>query len=1231
MDSRTRLDHALFQLTPTRTRCELVIFAAGGGSEKLASGLLEPFLVHLKCAKDQISKGGYSIILRPPGSGASWFTKATLQRFVKFVTTPEALERFVTIEREILQIENSIQSNELTEAEADGNHNKSIALKSNSESNVTIDSVPEENSKIRLQRVLETRKVVLCKEQAMAYARALVAGFELDYIDDLISFSDTFGASRLREACINFINLYKQKNEDRLWMEEIAAMQACAHPELPYLGTSGIILAGEDNDPNQNLMINVNHSTLSVGKNGSLDTSVSESTSHGSLDVNQDNSLPTSGKMSSTDGKAQVPNPWPNHLPQYMHNFQGPVYPQMHPYQGYIFPGMQVPPYYPGNMKWPPNGEESGPTFDQESDGRRNHKSHRNKKKHSHGKVLETSEQDGSDQSTGSSYESESDDPMQHGKKYSGTEQVHRKKHGRKSSRKVVIRNINYITSKRDGETGSVSEGNSSDEDEFVDGKSIKQQVEEAVGSLGKKHRSTSHRQRKQDGSKFPGNVDDSNGAADQDIKNGVANNYEGEKQNDNWNAFQDLLMRDKDSRSFDTEPHNIQVEEEYFSSKNSGEGRSFAFNQEQTKVTKQQADSSDFFVVTERDPGNESKTHIRYFEGDENAARITKRTDNTYEDVLFSRRIEESGNNSHDTVSGCANESYITKCPNEGDWFISNQTDISANQDASNDLKLFDGVYASSKLATDGIHAEKNKRDVLVDDSFMVRDRSVVDQSDSRFRTDISIVPDIIGATQYEYGMEEISNNKPEAFSTHEPDDLYMMLDRGSAVEHAVAPWTPEMDYENNVSSFETTKKNPGTEMTDCVEVKKPSNGKRRNDKNSGSPGDKVQSKEARSKVVNGSLGKSKSDIMSRSTRPTSVSKSTVPKSKFEKEEEQRKRMEELRIQRQKRIAERSGSNTATSKKAPVENKTVMTNTKSEKLKTQSSTQETKKSDKPVLRGSTLERLATARVTEKLSTTGANSGQPKKQNIKANGVVATASSQKAAGAMNKKPSPNKTKPSDVKGDLKNLNPLISSDSVVQEKVCIEATEALPIESSAAPATQPASSINHLEETKELHGTSSVEKSEGNLTLQREALENGSCNGYSPNLCLSVPFEVNSAKLDQFAGDAEELPQEFPVLSEDKRNYLPEMSVYPPIPRSPNKTSIVSAVNIEENGPITKNLPISSEISEIEISTPPSDETLREQLHSRKKWNSDETSPKAAKGFKKLLLFGRKSRNSPVN
>lgn len=32
----------------------------------------------------------------------------------------------------------------------------------------------------------------------MAYARAVVAGYEMEDIDDLICFADTFGASRLR-------------------------------------------------------------------------------------------------------------------------------------------------------------------------------------------------------------------------------------------------------------------------------------------------------------------------------------------------------------------------------------------------------------------------------------------------------------------------------------------------------------------------------------------------------------------------------------------------------------------------------------------------------------------------------------------------------------------------------------------------------------------------------------------------------------------------------------------------------------------------------------------------------------------------------------------------------------------------------------------------------------------------------------------------------------------------
>lgn len=67
-------------------------------------------------------------------------------------------------------------------------------------------------NRVRLQRVLDNRKAMLCKEQAMAYARALVAGFYPESVDDLICFADAFGASRLRSASIleNDIDLLKQ-------------------------------------------------------------------------------------------------------------------------------------------------------------------------------------------------------------------------------------------------------------------------------------------------------------------------------------------------------------------------------------------------------------------------------------------------------------------------------------------------------------------------------------------------------------------------------------------------------------------------------------------------------------------------------------------------------------------------------------------------------------------------------------------------------------------------------------------------------------------------------------------------------------------------------------------------------------------------------------------------------------------------------------------------------------
>ncbi|KAF2532234.1 hypothetical protein F2Q70_00031240 [Brassica cretica] len=109
MKSSTRLDSVVFQLTPTRTRCDLLV-TANGKTEKIATGLLDPFLAHLKTAQDQVSKGGYSIILKPPEDSdiAVWFTKATIERFVRFVSNPDVLERLYTLETEIKQIREAI-------------------------------------------------------------------------------------------------------------------------------------------------------------------------------------------------------------------------------------------------------------------------------------------------------------------------------------------------------------------------------------------------------------------------------------------------------------------------------------------------------------------------------------------------------------------------------------------------------------------------------------------------------------------------------------------------------------------------------------------------------------------------------------------------------------------------------------------------------------------------------------------------------------------------------------------------------------------------------------------------------------------------------------------------------------------------------------------------------------------------------------------------------------------
>lgn len=536
MDSRTLLDYALLKLTPTRTRCDLVVFS-GGKSEKLASGLVEPFISHLQFAKDQIPKGGYSITMRPPSTHAYWFTKSTFQRFVRFVSTPEILERFMRLEREISQIESSIQSSECSNgnseegsspANSETTRKSNDSFKAKSETEEANNAAPKENSKIRLQRLMDTRKALLRKEQAMAYARATVAGFEIDQLDDLLQFANSFGALRLREACVDFKELYKQKHTDGQWMDEVAAMKACSPAELSYLGNQGVILAYDNS--------------------GSLDSSDSkESTNSNCV---RDENLPASEL--SMSAKTQMQMPWQNQIPPYMYNFHGPAqqipYAGMHPLQ-----------YYPAHMQWPQsvNGSTNGPVRDSRRRSKKKEKEH------------DSSEDDEQTESSASDSGTDSGEVRKHEKNHSSRENSRTKKHKKKSSKTVVIRNINYITSNRKNEEKDGSSYDSSSAESIsLDEDCIKEQVDDAVAIL-EKHRNSKARR----------NKNESNGYVDTDLNEGVSpKTSEKAKGNEAWGAFQNILMsREESSMNGVSDPLNFQ--DEGCGIKNSGAGVSFTIS----------------------------------------------------------------------------------------------------------------------------------------------------------------------------------------------------------------------------------------------------------------------------------------------------------------------------------------------------------------------------------------------------------------------------------------------------------------------------------------------------------------------------------------------------------------------------------------------------------------------------------------------------------------------------
>ncbi|KAJ6821427.1 uncharacterized protein M6B38_392205 [Iris pallida] len=869
------LDSAVFQLTPTRTRCDLLVIA-NGRTEKIASGLFNPFIAHLKAAKEQIAKGGYSVTLKPDPMihHDPWFTKGTVERFVRFVSTPEVLERVLTIESEILQIEEAItiQSNEsIGLSTVEDHRTKSLesiegskpVLDADAEKAIVLykpgsqpsppdangSTTQEENSKIQLLRVLETRMLVLQKEQGMAFARATAAGFDMDHMANLISFSESFGASRLKEACLRFMELWKVKHETGQWFEVEALDLMSSRSGFSPFNASGIVLSGDTRKQNE-------FGEACVAPSADLST---ESNGNDLADLNKAKKLPSD---------AQVP-----HGPHeyFQGQFQQPRYPSwpMQPppgppvYSPYPVQGM---PYY---QNYPGSGAFYQPSYPPVEDPRFGTDQRMEMRRHSMNRDSNIDSEDDVPDENSSEFEKDGS----HGRK--SHKRVSRS--GKKKSGMVVIRNLNYITSKRRGSPGgesqSVSDSQSGEETEGSQSDTTERKYKKSSRSSKKKNGHTKSLEKS--------NTYDKDEVVRHDGDSG------------NWHAFQSFLLKSEEKMS-------STVDEDIFATEN------VAPTKRRQNVTE-----SETILAPNRDSGDIQGMRTLEFDSvDGQASRIRKAASS---DEFLKSSEGRDLRDSHleiqfkDVEGGVGGYKMVTS----DDFLIYGREDQTVSNITMDPLG--DHHYVPP--------ANLEKRSyAATDESFILPVRSV---SQDELGTDSRTALDMDLEFPSSHQRIKDSSNKAKIELSYEPDDLTLMPER--SIESEYIGYDPALDYDMQIPVKVSLKEEGSRDQEDIsVRVEEEL---------------KESDMEKKLKVSQAGPEKRKKDaIMRRGVSKTSplteaqkraeklrAYKVDLQKSKKENEEEQRKRLEALKLERQKRIAARSSSNAAQSPSAEKQTGTGM------------------------------------------------------------------------------------------------------------------------------------------------------------------------------------------------------------------------------------------------------------------------------------------------------------------
>lgn len=665
------------------------------------------------------------------------------------------------------------------------------------------DATQEENSKDQLLRVLETRKTVLRKEQAMAFARAVAAGFDIDNLVYLITFAECFGASRLMKACTQFIELWKQKHETGQWIEvEPEAMSA--RSEFPPFNPSGIMFMGDN----------------------MKQTMESMSVSNG--DANGEDASKADQRTSQHSGAPH----------EFFHGPYQSAYPPWAMHPPYSMQGM---PYYPGMNSYYPSPY---PPMDET----RYHPSERRvSKKHSDSKDSETSD-DKSDQS-GSERETS----------YGHRSHKKDKRAGKKKPSVVVIRNIN-VTSKRHGSSDSESQTGSDVVSEDSDDSHAK--------SRKKKNNSSSSK--KKDARKM---VFES---ADEYSKNGMSYGQDGDQ--GSWNVFQSFLLRADEKRDNDADL--------FASEKKAPPARM----KESTSV------DVDSILLVEQNSAGANEHNTTGFSMENERIRPQQMLSG---DELMMYGEGEGMSFGCDDIKEIEAGGVRYRRGTSDDFMIYGQ-EKSMDRGSSLD-PLAEAQYKSPTLVDKNVHS-------LADESFMIPLRSTSeDNHEPECRTAIDIDVELPSTVQ------KISDAKAGSQLFYEPAEL--MPERGC--EDVSFGYDPAMDYNSQIQSQSATMVEDA-HMEDALlstvdEIKKPEKDKKL--RSSQESLDKRR-KDASARRLSSSKGPL-TDAQKRAQN-LRIYKADLQKAKKEQEEEQIKRLERLKLERQKRIAARSSTSNAPTPQQP-------------------------------------------------------------------------------------------------------------------------------------------------------------------------------------------------------------------------------------------------------------------------------------------------------------------------